>query len=69
MGHYRDSVVSADSRANAAFRRPANIRHYSLEAAAVEFVSENGGGAGVRLKKKKPGVRPGQVEDGNNGEM
>lgn len=26
----------------------------ALEAAAVEFIAENGGGPGVRLKKAKP---------------
>ena len=27
----------------------------ALEAAGVEFIDENGGGAGVRLRKPKPG--------------
>ncbi len=31
----------------------------ALESAGVIFVDENGGGAGVRLKKKKPGSGPG----------
>jgi len=30
----------------------------ALEAAGVEFISENGGGAGVRLRKSTPGKRP-----------
>jgi len=29
----------------------ANLTRHTLEAASVEFIDENGGGAGVRLKK------------------
>jgi len=32
----------------------------ALEAAGVEFIDENGGGAGVRLKK--PGARPSKAK-------
>ena len=32
----------------------AKIRR-ALESAGVEFIAENGGGAGVRLRKGKPG--------------
>lgn len=30
----------------------------ALESAGVEFISENGGGAGVRLRKPAPGAVP-----------
>jgi transcriptional regulator with XRE-family HTH domain len=35
----------------------------ALEAAGIEFIGENGGGAGVRLKKAKP--EPIEAEDLN----
>ncbi len=35
------------------------VRH-ALEAAGVEFIDENGGGAGVRLRKPSGGV-PGKI--------
>lgn len=35
----------------------------ALEAAGVEFIPENGGGAGVRLKKGKPSVDPEDMAD------
>ncbi|KAB0676030.1 transcriptional regulator [Aureimonas leprariae] len=30
------------------------VLHRALEAAGVEFIAENGGGAGVRLRKERP---------------
>ena len=42
----------------------------ALEAAGVEFISENGGGAGVRLRKsgqRDEGLRPDQLTTENDG--
>jgi hypothetical protein len=36
----------------------------ALESAGVEFIAENGGGAGVRLRKAKEPVQPAQGEGG-----
>ena len=47
-----DGQITATSANNAALRR-------ALESAGVEFIDENGGGAGVRLRKpsgKSPGA-------------
>jgi transcriptional regulator with XRE-family HTH domain len=43
----------------------------ALEAAGVEFIAENGGGAGVRLRKKagatEEGIRPENLNASNDG--
>ena len=45
------AIVNFESaRVEPQFRSVAKIR-FALEAAGVEFISENGGGAGVRLRK------------------
>jgi hypothetical protein len=41
----------------------------AIEGAGVEFIPENGGGAGVRLAKRKPvdeGLRPDQLTTEND---
>lgn len=40
----------------------------ALEAAGIEFIAENGGGAGVRLKRVHPqeGTRPEDLNTGND---
>jgi ribosome-binding protein aMBF1 (putative translation factor) len=40
----------------------------ALEAAGVEFIAENGGGAGVRLKKPSPPAIPVEDLNASNGE-
>jgi transcriptional regulator with XRE-family HTH domain len=35
------------------YARTLDLLRHALEAAGVEFIDENGGGAGVRLKKRK----------------
>jgi hypothetical protein len=55
------SVAAAEARA---LRR-------ALESAGVEFLAENGGGAGVRLSKRRgrpdEGLRPDQLTSENDG--
>ncbi|MGR3804819.1 helix-turn-helix domain-containing protein [Marinibacterium profundimaris] len=49
-GVHRNTVTRAETDANGPGTAQAAIRA-ALEAAGVEFIPENGGGAGVRLKK------------------
>ncbi len=55
------SVTAADARA----------LRLALERAGVEFIAENGGGAGVRFAKPThppdEGLRPGQLSSDNDG--
>jgi hypothetical protein len=42
----------------------------AFEAPAVQFIPQNGGGPGVRLKRERPpdeGLRPGELTSENNG--
>ncbi len=39
----------------------------AMEAAGVEFIPENGGGPGVRLKKHKPSASPELPDEGEGG--
>ncbi|MGR3548834.1 MAG: helix-turn-helix domain-containing protein [Roseovarius sp.] len=59
----RDLAIAADVSPNTISRlergeelKPATIAaiRAALEAAGVEFIEPNGGGAGVRLKRKEP---------------
>ena len=49
-GVHRNTVTRAETEATGPGYAQDAIRH-ALEAAGVEFIPENGGGAGVRLKK------------------
>ena len=50
-------------------RATINVMRTALEAAGVEFIPENGGGAGVRLRKRvgptNEGLRPQQLTSEN----
>ena len=76
----RDLAVAADVSPNtiARLERGENIRggtvdaiRTALEAAGVEFIAENGGGAGVRLKKRSDspdeGTPPENLNSANDG--
>lgn len=49
-------------------KRTVDAIQVALEKAGVEFIPENGGGVGVRLKKQKPdeGTRPQQLTSEND---
>ncbi|TGR13052.1 XRE family transcriptional regulator [Mesorhizobium sp. M4B.F.Ca.ET.190.01.1.1] len=49
-GVHRNTVTRIETEATAAGHSLASIRN-ALEAGGVEFIPENGGGAGVRLRK------------------
>lgn len=56
----REAKVSPDTvarleRGEKLYLRTVEALRATLEAAGIEFISENGGGAGVRLQKKMPG--------------
>jgi transcriptional regulator with XRE-family HTH domain len=46
----------------------AHKMHAALEAAGVEFIAENGGGAGVRLRKAAPAAIPAEELNASNDE-
>lgn len=46
------STVTRLERGNGLYARTVEAIRAALEGAGVEFIPENGGGAGVRLKKK-----------------
>nr|WP_043839672.1 helix-turn-helix domain-containing protein [Roseomonas aerilata] len=48
-----DTVVRLE-RGEALRERTVDAIRAALEAAGVEFIAENGGGAGVRLREKRP---------------
>jgi hypothetical protein len=52
-------LESADGEFGGRQGTAAKIRH-AIEAAGVEFIDENGGGAGVRLRKRQ-GKKPRQA--------
>jgi predicted transcriptional regulator len=52
------TVRQFEARANEPRRSTLNVIRQALEAAGVEFIEENGGGPGVRLRK------PGQKKSG-----
>jgi hypothetical protein len=47
-------TVSRFERGEELMERTIGAIHAALEAAGVEFIAENGGGPGVRLKKRRP---------------
>jgi transcriptional regulator with XRE-family HTH domain len=52
-GVHRNTITRVETEATAPGHSLSAIRA-ALEAAGVEFIAENGGGAGVRLKKGNP---------------
>jgi len=51
-GVHRNTITRAETDATGPGHATASIRA-ALESAGVEFISENGGGAGVRLRKNQ----------------
>jgi transcriptional regulator with XRE-family HTH domain len=63
-GVHRNTVTRIETDATGAGHAIERIRH-ALEAAGVEFIPENGGGAGVRLRKAdRPSSAPSEGEAG-----
>ena len=63
-GVHRNTVTRIETDATGAGHAIETIRH-ALEAAGVEFIPENGGGAGVRLRKAdRPSSAPSEGEAG-----
>ena len=52
-GSSHDTITRLEAGQSLKENTVAKVRA-ALEAAGVEFISENGGGAGVRLRKKAP---------------
>jgi transcriptional regulator with XRE-family HTH domain len=52
-GVHRNTITRVETEATSPGHSLVAIRA-ALEAAGVEFIPENGGGAGVRLRRKKP---------------
>jgi hypothetical protein len=54
-GVHRNTITRAETEATAHGHAVAQVI-MTLEAAGVEFIAENGGGPGVRLKKERSGT-------------
>ncbi len=65
-GVHRNTVTRIETDASGSGHAIDAIRA-ALEAAGVEFIPENGGGPGVRLKKHKPEVHPEIPDEGEGG--
>ena len=59
----RATIADFEAGKRAPYARTLSDMRAALEAAGVEFIAENGGGAGVRLRKPAPAAIP--VEDLN----
>jgi transcriptional regulator with XRE-family HTH domain len=62
VSNYETEKFGGDAQSLAAIRR-------ALHAAGIEFIDENGGGAGVRLKsgRRSEGIRPQDLTSENDG--
>jgi hypothetical protein len=54
-GVHRNTITRSETEATAHGHAVAHVI-MTLEAAGVEFIAENGGGPGVRLKKERTGT-------------
>jgi transcriptional regulator with XRE-family HTH domain len=52
------TTITRLERGESLYSRTVEVIRTALEAAGVEFIPENGGGAGVRLRKDIPDTRP-----------